>query len=98
MRLATPPTTVRIAAPAASVTVRKVADVDRHVELVSDALQLMLPRVRPVAVAAPGVGGDEYLARLGVALGANSTPPGLDGPHRKDRGVSWSRNSLATVL
>jgi hypothetical protein len=32
---------------------RKVADVDRHVELVSDALQLMLPHVRPVAVAAP---------------------------------------------
>jgi hypothetical protein len=60
---------------------------DRHVELVSDALQLMLPHVRPVAVAAPGVGGDEYLARLGVALGANSTPPGLDGRHRKDRRV-----------
>src|SRR5262249_25060108 len=63
---------------------RKVADMDRHVELVSDALQLMLPHVRPVAVAGPGVGGDEYLARLGVALGADSTPPGLDGPHRKD--------------
>ena len=31
---------------------------DRHVELVSDALQLMLPHVRPVAVAAPGVDHD----------------------------------------
>ena len=47
----------------------------------------MLPHVRPVAVAAPGVGGDEYLARLGVALGTNSTPPGPDGTRRKDRRV-----------
>lgn len=31
-------------------------------DLVAD----LLPHVRPVAVAAPGVGGDEYLARLGV--------------------------------
>jgi hypothetical protein len=49
---------------------RKVADVDRYVELVGDALQLVLPDVRPVAVATPGVGGDEDLARLGVALRA----------------------------
>ena len=71
----------------------KVADMDRHVELVSDALQLMLPHVRPVAVAAPCVRGDEYLARLGAALGANSTPPGLDGPHRKDRRVLVDANA-----
>jgi hypothetical protein len=34
---------------------REVTDVDRHVEVVGDALQLVLPHVRPVAVAAPGV-------------------------------------------
>src|SRR5882672_4913051 len=61
----------------------KVADVDRHVELVGDALQLVLPDVRPIAVAAAGVGRDEYLTRLGVALRANLIPPCLDRGHRE---------------
>src|SRR5258708_3409145 len=66
---------------------REVADVDRYVELVGDALQLVLPYVRPIAVAASGIGGDEDLPRLGVALGADLTPPCLDRRHRKDRRV-----------
>src|ERR1700691_6006359 len=41
---------------------REVADVDREVELVREALKLKLPDVRPIAVAATRVGCDEDLA------------------------------------
>ena len=71
----------------------EVADVDRHVELVGDALQLVLPHVRPIAVAAPGVGCDEYFVRLGVALGANSTRQASMDVTAKT-GVSWSTPTL----
>jgi hypothetical protein len=70
-----------------------VADVDRHVELVGDALQLVLPHVRTVAVAAAGVGGDEYLARFGVALRANPLPPASI-EVTANTGVSWSTPTL----
>src|SRR5580658_4701836 len=69
----------------------EVADVDRHVELVGDALQLVLPHVRPIAVDAAGVGGDEYLSRLAVTLPANPVPPCLDRGHREHR---WSTPTL----
>src|SRR5215208_4993587 len=68
-------------------TRREVADVDRHIELVGDPLELVLPHMRPIAVAAARVGGDEDLARLWVALRADSIPPRLDRGDRKHRRV-----------
>jgi hypothetical protein len=52
-----------------------------------DPLQLVLPDVRPIAVAAAGIGGDEDLARARVALAAQLLPPCLDGGDREHRGV-----------
>src|SRR6266568_599448 len=66
---------------------REVADTDRHAELVGDSLELVLPHVRPVAVAAARVGGDEELSRFGVALRADLGPPRLDRGDGKDRRV-----------
>src|SRR6185312_349699 len=45
---------------------RKVADMDREVELVGEPLQLVLPHVRAIAVAAAGVGCDEEVAGVRI--------------------------------
>ena len=47
---------------------RQVADVDRDVDLVGDALKLLLPHVRSTTVAAACVGDDEDVAGVGAAL------------------------------
>jgi hypothetical protein len=51
--------------------------------LASIRLELMLPHMRAVAVAATCIGGDEELARVGVALLSDLVPPGLDRRHRE---------------
>src|SRR5579883_2790098 len=66
---------------------REVADVDREAELVREPLQFVLPDVRPIAVAAARVGGDEQVSRLGVALAAHLLPPRRDRGDREDRRV-----------
>jgi len=66
---------------------REVADMDRHAELVGDSLELVLPHVRPIAVAAARIGGDEDLSRLGVALRTDLGPPRLDRGDGEDRRV-----------
>jgi hypothetical protein len=64
-----------------------VADADRDVELVGELLQLVLPYVRSIAVAAASVGGDEDLFRLRVALRSNLILPRLDRCDREHRRV-----------
>lgn len=59
---------------------REVADVDRDSEFIGKALQLVLPDVRTMPVAAACIGRDEDLACTSVALGADLIPP------RRDRG------------
>ena len=66
---------------------REVADPDCDAELVGEALQLVLPDARAIAVAAARVGGDEDLARLGVALRPDLLPPRLDRGDREHRRV-----------
>src|SRR5512144_3171251 len=57
---------------------RKVADVDREVELVGEPLQFGLPQAGPVAVASAGIGGDEDLARIRIARRSDPAPPRFD--------------------
>src|SRR5207248_1004305 len=57
---------------------REVADADSDAELVGELLERVLPDMRPVAVAAPGVGGDEQFARVRIPLRPDLAPPGLD--------------------
>ena len=47
----------------------------------------MLPNARPIAVAAAGVGSDEHLACVGVALIADLLPPRFDRGGREHRRV-----------
>ena len=71
----------------------EVADADGDAELVGEPLQLVLPDMRSVAVAAACVGGDEDLARLRVPLRADLAPPRGDCRDRED-GLSWSTPTL----
>ena len=57
---------------------REVAHADSDVEFVGKPLQLILPDVRSIPVAAAPVGGDEDLARLRVSLRAGLLPPRFD--------------------
>src|SRR5215468_827067 len=66
---------------------REMTDADGEAEFVGDALQIVLPDVGAVAVAATGVGGDENLARVGIPLRTDLFPPRLDGGDREHRGV-----------
>lgn len=66
---------------------REVADADGDTELVREPLQLVLPEMRSVAVAAARVGGDEDLACLRVPLRADLVPPRGDRRDREDRRV-----------
>src|SRR5262245_39655073 len=56
---------------------REVADSDRDPEPVGEPLQLGFPDAGSIPVAAAGIGRDEQLARLGIALRAHVLPPRL---------------------
>jgi hypothetical protein len=66
---------------------REGADADRDSELVGEALELVLPDSRAISVAATRVGGDEDLARIGVAVRADLLSPRVDGRDREDTRV-----------
>src|SRR4051812_40181152 len=66
---------------------REVADVDGEVECIGQPLEFGFPKSGSVAVAPTRVGGDEQLARVGIALRADVLPPRLDRGDRKHRRV-----------
>src|SRR5205814_9576334 len=57
---------------------REVADTDRDPDLVGEPLQLVLPHMQSIAVAAASVGGDEDLPCVGVSLRSDLRPPRVD--------------------
>src|ERR1700682_5650129 len=65
----------------------EVADVNGEIELVGDSLQLLLPYVGSITIAAARVGGDEDRSGLGVALHADLVPPRFDRCNREYRRV-----------
>jgi hypothetical protein len=77
---------------------REVAHVDDETELVSNALKLVLADMRSVAVTAAGVGRDEQLARVGVALLTDLLPPRFDRRDREDRCVMIDTDADKAVV
>jgi hypothetical protein len=74
------------------------AHVDDQIELVSNALKLVLPDMRSVAIAAACIGRDEQLAGFWVSLLADLLPPRLDRCDREDRGIVIDADADKSVV
>src|SRR6202040_660985 len=66
---------------------RIVADLDRHLQLVGELLQLDLPQASAHIVGAAAVRRDRQLTHIGIALASDPRDPGADRSDRELGGV-----------